>query len=138
MSERTSKNNAIEIRSKQTTNIVLMLSSTYFAQSHFQNLLCQLRVERKSLESQSSILTVVLLRGSRNWCLYCSYLRCYLSNEVAYFFVVREPNLLFSRGQLLAYQGIKIGRSSEIRTHTTQHLKLLTLPKLVYRSMHLL
>ena len=54
-----------------------------------------------------------------NWCLYCSYLRCYLSNEVAYFFVVREPNLLFSRGQLLVYQGIKIGGFDEIRTHTS-------------------
>ena len=58
------------------------------------------------------------------WCLYCSYLRCYLSNEVAYFFVVREPNLLFSRGQLLEYQGIEIGSHDRIRTCTTNTLNV--------------
>lgn len=58
------------------------------------------------------------------WCLYCSYLRCYLSNEVAYFFVVREPNLLFSQGQLLEYQGIEIGSRDRIRTCTTNTLNV--------------
>ena len=48
-----------------------------FTQSHFQNLVRQLRVERKSLESQSSILAVVLLRGYLNQFLYsiCSIYR---------------------------------------------------------------
>ena len=59
-----------------------------------------------------------------NWCLYCSYLRCCLSNEAAYFFVVREPNLLFSRGQLHAHQGIEIGSHDRIRTCTTNTLNV--------------
>ena len=58
------------------------------------------------------------------WCLYCRYLLCYLSNEVAYFIDVREPNLRFSRGQLLEYQGIEIGSHDSIRTCTTNTLNV--------------
>ena len=43
---------------------------------------------------------------------------------MAYFFVVGEPNLLFSRGQLLEYQGIKIGSHDRIRTCTTNTLNV--------------
>ena len=43
---------------------------------------------------------------------------------MSYFFVVREPNLLFSRGQLLEYQGIKIGSHDRIRTCTTNTLNV--------------
>ena len=56
MSERTNKNSAIEIRSKQTTNIVLMLSSTYFAQSCFRKLGRNLKDDLRIPASQAGVL----------------------------------------------------------------------------------